>query len=77
MEIFDGPSIGYYSGMGGVEVKDFEYTADGDYMYCVSFAFCPKIMQLQHRLKVYSTAKGRLYVNLNGYRVHLDEIIQV
>lgn len=59
-------TIAYYSGLGGLEVKGFEYGIE-DYMFCVSGALSGK--KTLHKLKVYSGE----YVKLYGYKIRLDE----
>lgn len=71
------PTIGYWSCMGGVEVKFIE---DGDdYETYVTgligtFAGTPK--PFQRKVQYTLTAESRAYINLNGTHLFLDECIR-
>ena len=67
-------TIGYYYGLGGVEIKHIEYGIE-DYIYCVSGAWSTTNKRY-HKLKVYYTEKGG-YIRLYGYRIPLNECIRV
>ena len=67
-------TIGYYYGLGGVEIKYIEYGIE-DYLYCVSGAWSTTNKRY-HKLKIYYTEKGG-YIRLYGYRIPLDECIRV
>ena len=68
-------TIGYYYGLGGVEIKHIEYGIE-DYLYCVSGAWGSTTNKRYHKLKIYYTEKGG-YIRLYGYRIPLDECIRV
>lgn len=66
------PSVAYYSGFGGLEIKKIEYGID-DYIYCVSGAWTGK--KSYHKLKVYYDDVP--YIKLHGYKVLLNECIKM
>lgn len=68
----DRPTIAYYSGLGGLEVKHIEYGID-DYIYLVAGAWNGK--KSYHRLKICYGAKS-VYVRLFGRRCPLSEFIR-
>lgn len=67
----DLPSVGYWSELGGVEVKRIEYGID-DYICCVSGTFAGK--RQGHRVKV--NYGDRCYIKLYGRRLYMDECIR-
>lgn len=73
-DIINIPSIAYYSGYNGLEVKNIEYGID-DYLLCVSGAWIGK--PKAHRLKIYYKNNGSAYVILNGHKIPLDECIRI
>lgn len=68
------PSIAYYSGFGGFEIKHIMYSFH-DVVYAVSGAWTAH--KSYHRLKIRYTAKGSPYVILHGCRIPLDECIRM
>lgn len=66
-------TIAYYSGFGGVEVKQITYGIE-DYMYCVSGAWGGYMSC--HKLKIQTDTKGNMFVKLHGYKLPLDEFIR-
>ena len=69
-------SIGYYSGLNGLEIKGIEYGIE-DYVYCVSGAWGGG--KGFHRCKVYypgSETKSAFF-KIHGCRVPLDECIRM
>lgn len=66
-------TIGIWTDLGGIEVKDIQYGID-DYLVCVTGATTskPKVQ----RLKVYSTATGRAYVITYNRKLYLDECLR-
>lgn len=69
------PSVAYYSGFNGLEIKKIEYGIE-DYLYCVSGAWGAKSRQKCHRLKIYYDDNGG-FIRLNGYKVPLNECIRM
>ena len=63
----------YYSGFGGVELKDIEWGIE-DYITFVVGAWCSK--PEAHRSKVYYSPNGRDYIRYNGIRIYLDECLR-
>lgn len=68
------PSIAYYSGFGGFEIKGIEYGIN-DVLYAVSGAWTA--LKSYHRLKIRYSSSGSPYVVLRGIRIHLDECIRM
>ena len=66
------PTIAYYSGLGGLEVKHIEYGID-DHVYLVAGAWNGK--KSYHRLKIHYGAKS-VYICLFGRRCPLSEFIR-
>ena len=68
----DRPTIAYYSGLGGLEVKHLEYGID-DHVYLIAGAWNGK--KSYHRLKIIYGAKS-VYIRLYGHRCPLSEFIR-
>lgn len=66
------PTIAYYSGLGGLEVKHIEYGID-DHVYLVAGAWNGK--KSYHRLKICYGTKY-VYIRLYGHRCLLSEFIR-
>ena len=66
------PTVAYYSGLGGLEVKFIEYGTD-DYIYLVAGAWYGK--KSYHRLKICYGSKSA-YVRLFGQLCPLSEFIR-
>lgn len=76
-EIINAPSIAYYSGLNGLEIKAIEYGIN-DRVLCVSGCwYGGKAAQQAHRVKVNYTRSGRAYIRVHGYRIPLDECIRM
>lgn len=71
--IMDKEYFAYYSGFGGIELKEIEFGIE-DYITFVAGAWCGK--QSAHKSKVYYTPNGRDYIKFNGYRIYLDECLR-
>lgn len=69
-EIIEMPAIGYWSALGGLEVKKIEYDIN-DYCLCVSGAWSSK--KTAHRLKIYDEG----YIKLHGYKFEFGECLRV
>lgn len=67
------PSVAYYSGFNGLEVKKIEYGID-DYVLCVSGCWCGQ--KKPHRLKIYYGTDSA-YIMLHGYKCLLDDFIRM
>lgn len=72
-QIIDMPTVAYYSGFGGIEIKDIEYGIN-DYIIAVSGAWCSN--KSVHRVKIYYGANGNAYFKLYGVRIPLNECIR-
>ena len=72
------PTIGYWSCMGGVEVKFIEDNPDDLETYVSgmigTFAGGPK--PFQRKVLYTTTAESRAYITLNGTHLYLDECIR-
>lgn len=68
----DRPTVAYYSGFGGLEVKHIEYDTD-DYVYLVTSAWNGR--KSYHRLKIHYGMKSD-YIRLFGRRCPLSEFIR-
>lgn len=66
------PTIGYYSGLSGIEIKKIENGID-DYVYCVSGAWSSK--KRYHKLKVHYSNKGA-YIVVDGTRYYMSEFLR-
>lgn len=66
------PTVAYYSGFGGLEIKHIEYGID-DHVYLVAGAWNGK--KSYHRLKICYGAKS-VYIRLYGHRCLLSEFIR-
>jgi len=65
-------SFGYWSSLGGVEVKKIEYGIE-DYCYCISGAWCSE--KSYHRVKIHYG--DRDYIVLHDYKLYFDECIRM
>lgn len=72
-DILQMPSIAYYSGFSGLEVKKIEY-GEKTYMYCVSGAWTGN--KKPHKLKVNENKQGK-YIRLHGYTCPLQDFIRM
>lgn len=66
-------SIAYYSGLGGLEVKEI-VCDDKDYIYCVAGARTDK--KSYHKLQIYFDSKGG-YVILHGHKCRFSEFVNI
>ena len=66
-------SIGYWSALGGAEVKDIEYGIN-DYAVIVIGAWSSE--KSVHRVRMYYNGR-RYYVVINNYRLYFDECIMM
>ena len=69
-EIIEMPTIGYWSALGGLEVKKIEYGIN-DYCLCVSGAWNGK--KTTHRVKIYDEG----YIRLHGYKFEFSDCLRV
>ena len=67
-------SFGYYSGFGGIELKDFEYTVN-DSIYFTANSWYGKTTY--HKARVYIGAKDSAYFKFKGVRIYLDDCIRM
>lgn len=75
-EIINAPSVAYYSGLNGLEIKQIEFAPEPR-IFCVSGCwYGGKAAQRPHRLSVNYTRAGRAYFRVYGQMVYLDECIR-
>ena len=67
------PTIAYYSGLGGLEVRFIEYGIN-DFIYLIAGAWSSR--KTYHKLKVHYGNKFD-YIMLHGYRCRLSDFIKV
>lgn len=76
-EIISLPSVAYYSGLSGLEIKCIEYGVN-DRVLCVSSAwYGGEKAKRVHRVRIQYTRTGRAFIRVNGWRVYLDECIRM
>lgn len=72
------PTIAYYSGLNGLEIKGIEYGID-DYIYCVSGAWGGG--KAFHRCRVYYPSdypnEKSAFFRVHGCKIPLDECIRM
>ena len=66
------PTIAYYSGLNGLEIKKIEYGFE-DYVICISGAW--RGTKHYHRVKIYYNTDTP-YFRIHNYRIPLDECIR-
>lgn len=71
-EYIDKPSIAYYSGFAGIEIKGIEYGIN-DYIIFTAGAWTGK--PSMHKSKIYSAKRD--YFKYRGVRIHLDDCIRM
>ena len=69
----DRPTIAYYSGLGGVEVRHISYGIN-DFIYLIAGAWSNS--KSYHKLKIHYGNKYA-YIKLYGYRCRLSDFIKV
>ena len=67
------PTLGYYSGLNGLELKQVEYGVD-DHAHWISGAWGGG--RKYHCLKIYYCKNGDAYCKLNGHRIPFSEVIR-
>lgn len=67
------PTVAYYSGYGGIEIKEVQYGIE-DYIVYVANSFLPT--RSVHRSKIYTTTSGRLYFKYHTLSIYCDECIR-
>lgn len=74
---FSLPSIAYYSGLNGLEIKRIIHGMD-DYILCVSGCwYGGEKAKKAHCVKVEYTKTGKAFFRVYGYRIPLDECIRM
>ena len=68
-------TVAYYSGFGGLEIKEFEYGIE-DYVYFVANAWQGKSKHTYHKAKVYYDADDKVYFKYQGVKIPLCECIR-
>ena len=74
-EIINMQSIGYYSGLNGLEIKAIKWECGEDIVYSVSGAWGGR--KTAHRTKIKYNAADEPYFMIDGYRVPLGECIRM
>ena len=69
------PSIGYWSGMGGLELKNIEYGIE-DYAFFISGMWCSDRKRQLFRVKIHYDNEVP-YCKIRGYKIPFDEIIRM
>lgn len=67
-------SVGYFSGLNGLEIKGIEYGAE-DHVYCVSGAWGGG--KRFHRVKIQYSRNGEAFFRVHGYKIPLSECIRM
>lgn len=68
-------TIGYYSGMGGIEIKGIEYECGDSVVYAVSGAFCNG--KSHHRVKIEYTISGDEYFRIRNVHIPMRDCMRV
>lgn len=68
------PTMAYYSGFAGIEIKNIGYECDETYIIYVAGAWCNN--KTVHRTKVYYNLNGNAYILYKGIRIPLNECIR-
>lgn len=71
-ELREVKTLGYWSALGGVEVKDIQYGIE-DYVVCLANAWNGKASA--HRVKV-NYAGNRSFIRVHNTRLYMDECIR-
>lgn len=74
LQVLKAPTIAYWSGCGGVEIKNIEYGIN-DYVVFVAGAWSNK--KTVHKARIYYTDNERVYFRYNNYTIHFDDCIRV
>lgn len=69
----DKSCTGYFSGYGGIEIKDIRYGIN-DYCIFVAGAWCSN--KSAHKTRIDYNASGRAYFRYNGNRIYFDECLR-
>ena len=72
-EYKDLPSIAYYSGLNGLELKHIEYGIT-DYLIVQAGSWTSK--KTMHRVKIQYDKNGDSFIKLWGYKIPLNEFIK-
>ena len=74
---FNKPSVAYYSGLNGLEIKEIIYDID-DYVIFIDNAWNGKSTYKNvHKSKIYYSNNDRDYFRFNGYRIPLNECLRM
>jgi len=73
-EYMNKKSVAYYSGLNGLELKEIEHGIN-DYMILVSGAWSGT--KSVHRVKIQFYKNGDSFINLQGYKINLNEFIRM
>lgn len=68
------PSIAYYSGLKGLELKHIEYGIN-DYLILQAGSWSGK--KTMHRVKIQYHKNGDSFIKLHGYTIPLNEFITI
>ena len=67
-------TFGYYSGFGGIELKDFEYSIN-DSVYFVANAWNGE--KSYHKARLYTDTNDHTYFRFKGVKILLEECLRV
>lgn len=70
------PTIGYWSNLGGVEVKQVEHAGTEDYVICVVNAWFGTHTYHRLRIKYTHTKDARPYIDFEGTKLYLDQCVR-
>lgn len=70
------PTLGYWSSLGGVEIKRFEDTDGETYVICIINAWGWKSSYHRLRIKYTHTKDARPYIEFEGVKLYLDQCIR-
>ena len=70
-DVFNMPTIAYYSGYNGIEIKDI----NEEKVLCVSGAFASRSVQRVHNVKLYYDG-DKPYFMIDGNKIPLDECLR-
>lgn len=74
IEVLAQPSIAYYSGFGGTELKSIEYGINDAVVYVVG-AWCSK--PEVHKSRIYYKPNGDAFFTYKGSRISLSDCIRM
>lgn len=73
---FNKPSMAYYSGLNGLEIKEIIYDIDDYIIFVVNCWYGKNTYKDVHKSKIYYS-NNHDYFRFNGYRIPLNECIRM